>query len=81
MTRILSRAPFNRDIPLVIRLLERIADQIPADRDVRRWVISVIRALARQHGNRPTQEALSVWLNGDNSTLAEVAAEALRRIA
>jgi hypothetical protein len=81
LTRVISRAPLNRDLPGVIELVERIADQIPADRDIRRWVVSVLRALARQHRNLPVQEALSHWLNGDDPTLSDVAAEALRRIA
>ncbi|MGD8603031.1 MAG: HEAT repeat domain-containing protein [Anaerolineales bacterium] len=81
ITRVVSRAPLNHRLSYVINLLESLRDDIPEDRDIHRWVVSVLRALARQHGNQPVQEALDHWLKGEDTILAEVAAEALRRIA
>jgi hypothetical protein len=81
MTRVLSRSPLNRDMQSVIALLENLAEAIAMDKDIRRWTVGVLRALARQHRNLPVQEALSRWLTGGDDILADVASEALRRIA
>jgi 3-methyladenine DNA glycosylase AlkC len=81
MARVLSRSPLNRDLQSVIAVLEGLSEAIAADKDVRRWTVGVLRALARQHRNLVVQEALSHWLKGGDEILADVATEALRRIA
>lgn len=81
ITRALSRSPLNRDLPFVIDRLANITTQGLVDQDIRRWVVSVIRALARQHGDLQVHEALTPWLTGDEPIMSEIAAEALRRIA
>lgn len=81
ITRVLSHAPLNRHIQPVITILENLSEAIAADKDVHRWTVGVLRALARQHRNLPVQEALSHWLKGNDDILADVANEALRRIA
>jgi 3-methyladenine DNA glycosylase AlkC len=81
MTRVLSRSPLNRELQSAIAILGGLSEMIAVDKDVRRWTVGVLRALARQHRNLPVQKALSHWLAGGDEILADVATEALRRIA